>query len=237
VNATSFKVVAASGANPVILLSSLGSSSARPFIGTTDVMVGDKYTVRNYTSNTMTLRGIIEGSGGVIVDIKLRKNEPLTIADIKNLLTGGSSKSWKLDPAAGANSIVVGTEANPSEYYGGGPLEPNCQVDDIYTFTSSDILNYNANGSTFNGGNITPNYNCGSDRSYSNITYSFGPVTGGQAGLALIQLPQIPPAVFIGTTDVPAENYYRIMEITANKMILRAGNGSGVVFQFKFIPL
>ena len=172
----------------------------------------------------------------MIIEIKLRKNEPLTLADIKNILTGGSSKSWKLDPAPGANSIVVGTEGNPSEYYGGGPLEPNCQVDDIYTFTTSDVINYNANGSTFNGGNISPNYNCGSDRSYSNIAYTFGAVTGGVAGLATLQLPQAPPAVFIGTTDVPAENVYRIIDITPNRLIIRAGNGSGVVFQFRFIP-
>ena len=39
---------------------------------------------------------------------------------------------------------------------------------------------------------------------------------------------------FIGTTDVP-ENFYRIIEITPNRMTLRAGSGSGVVFQFKFV--
>ena len=235
-NSSTYRVVATSGNRPVILMSNLISGTGRPFIGTTDVVEGDKYTVMSYTSNTITLRGLIEGSGGVIVEIKLRKNEPLTLADIKNILTGGSSKSWKLDPAPGANSIVVGTEGNPSEYYGGGPLEPNCQVDDIYTFTTSDVISYNANGSTFNGGNISPNYNCGSDRSYSNIAYTFGAVTGGVAGLATLQLPQAPPAVFIGTTDVPAENVYRIIDITPNRLIIRAGNGSGVVFQFRFIP-
>lgn len=233
-NASSFRIYAG-GTRPVILLPAI--PIGRPFIGTTDVAENNRYEVMAYTANTMTLRSLIEGSGGVILEVKLKKQVPLTLADIKNLLTGGSSKSWKLDPAPGANSIIVGTESNPSEYYGGGPLEPNCQVDDIYTFTSNDLVTYNANGSTFNGGNITPNYNCGSDRSYSNVAYTFGAVTGGVAGLAGIQLPQAPPAIFIGTTDTPAENYYRIMEITTNKMVLRAGNGSGVVFQFNFIPL
>ena len=104
----------------------------------------------------------------------------------------------------------------------------------MYTFSTSDNVNYNANGATFNGGNIAPNYNCGADRSYT-AAYVFGPVTGGVAGLASIQLPLAPPANFIGTTDVPTENLYRIIEITPTTMLLRAGNGSGNVFQFKFV--
>jgi hypothetical protein len=68
------------------------------------------------------------------------------------------------------------------------------------------------------------------------LSYTFGAVTSGAAGLAQIQLPQTPPAVFIGTTDVPVENVYRVIDITPNKLILRAGTGSGVVFQFRLIP-
>jgi len=235
-NSSSFKVVV-SGSNAKILLPAITVGTGRPFIGTTDIPENNEYQVVNYTANSMTLRSLIEGSGGIILEIKLKKLVPLTLNDVKNLLTGNGSKSWKLDPAPGANAIIVGTESNPGEYYGGGPLEPNCQTDDVYTFTTSNLVSYNANGSTFNGGNISPNYNCGSDRSYTSIGYTFGPVAGGVAGLASIQMPQTPPAVFIGTTDVPTENYYRIIEITSNKMVLRAGNGSGVVFQFKFIPL
>ena len=159
------------------------------------------------------------------------------MADLKNILTGGSSKSWRLDPAPGANSIIVGTENNVTQYYAGGPLDNNCQSDDVFTFTSADKINYNANGSTFNGGNVAPNYNCGSDRSYNNISFTFTATTGGVAGLATIQLPQTPPTIFIGTTDVPSENVYRVIEISPTKMVLRAGNGSSTVFQFKFISL
>jgi hypothetical protein len=82
---------------------------------------------------------------------------------------------------------------------------------------------------------IAPNYNCGSDRSYT-VAYTFGATTGGVAGLATITMPQAPPTIFIGTTDVPSENIYRIIEISPTKLLLRAGNGSGTVFQFKFIP-
>jgi len=191
------------------------------------------YTVQSYTETALVLRATIEGSGGTILEIKLKKSVAQTIDDIKNLLTGGSSKSWKLNPADGANTIIVGTEGNPSEYFGGGAID-GCQMDDVYTFTSANQVNYNANGATFNGGNIAPNYNCGSDRSY-NVAYTFSATTGGVAGLATIQLPSAPPAAFIGTTDVPNENTYRIIDITPTTMVLRAGNGSGTVFQFKFI--
>lgn len=235
-NAPTFKVVARTGEAPKIILSALSDGPGRPFIGTTDIVDDNLYKVQEFTTNTMTLRSTLEGSGGVILEIKLKKQVALTLDDIKNLLTGGGSKSWKLDPAPGANAIIVGTEANPAEYFGGGPLDPNCQTDDVYTFTNTNIINYNANGATFNGGNVAPNYNCGDDRSYNNISYTFGATTGGFAGLATIQLPNTPPNIFIGTTDVPSENVYRIIEIAANKMVLRAGNGTGTVFQFKFIP-
>lgn len=231
-NANSFKVVSRTGQLPAIILNNIPVGS--PFIGTTDVVDNNKYEVVSFTANDMVLRSRIAGTGGQRLEIKLKKVVALTLADIKAILNGGGTKSWKLDPAPGANSIVVGTEADPSQYFQGGPLA-DCQIDDTYTFTSADRVIYNANGSTFNGGNIAPNFNCGSDRSYNSAS-SFGATTGGVAGLATIQLPSIPPAIFIGTTDVPAENVYRIIEITPNRMLLRAGNGTGTVFQFKFIP-
>ena len=233
-NAMNFKVVVASGFAPEIILDTLESGLSNAFIGTTNAVESNRYEVRSFTQSTLTLRAALINAGGKFIEIKLKKKATITLADIKAILTGGSSRSWKLDPAAGANAITVGTEGNPSEYYGGGPLEPTCQTDDVYTFSSSDNVNYNANGSTFNGGNIAPNYNCGADRSYT-AAYVFGPVTGGVAGLASIQLPLAPPANFIGTTDVPTENLYRIIEITPTTMLLRAGNGSGNVFQFKFV--
>ncbi len=232
-NATGFKVFSKAGVPPEIILNNIAGSAAKPFIGTTDLVDNNRYEIVAYTADKMTLRGRIAGTGGQRLEVKLKKVVVLTLADIKNLLTGGSSKSWKLDPTPGANAIIVGTEANPAQYFGGGALD-GCQTDDVYTFTIADKATYNANGSTFNGGNIAPNYNCGSDRSYSNISYTFNATTGGVAGIATMQLPSTPPNIFIGTTDVP-DNTYRIIEISATKMVLRAGNGSGTVFQFKFI--
>jgi PKD repeat protein len=232
-NANSFKVVSRTGQLPAIILNSIPVGS--PFIGTTDVVDNRKYEVVSYTANDMVLRARIAGTGGQRLEIKLKKVVALTLADIKAILNGGSSKSWKLDPTPGANSIIVGTEADPAQYFAGGPLDAGCQTDDTYTFTSADRVIYNANGATFNGGNISPNYNCGADRSY-NAGFTFGATTGGVAGIATIQLPPNPPTIFIGTTDVPSENVYRIIEITPTKMVLRAGNGTGTVFQFKFIP-
>jgi PKD repeat protein len=232
-NAPSYKVVAKPGQLPKIILSGLTIGTGKPFIGTTDVVDLNTYTVQNYTINKMTLRA---SSGGNLLEIKLKKVEALTLAEIKALLTGAVSKTWRLDPTTGANSITVGSEANPAADYGGGPLDGNCQSDDRFTFTAANNIIYNANGSTFNGGNIAPNYNCGSDRSY-NVAYTFTATASGVAGLGTIKLPSAPPTNFIGTTDVPSENVYRIISITATKMTLRAGSGTGQVFQFKFIAL
>lgn len=235
-NAVKFKVVAKPGQLPKIILNPLVSGTGKPFIGTTDVVDNNLYNVQSYTANRMTLRATIAGSGGNLIEIKFKKVEALTLANIKALLTGAVSKTWKLDPTPGANAITVGTEADPALYFGGGPLDGNCQSDDTYSFLASNNIVYNANGSTFNGGNISPNYNCGSDRSY-NVAFTFNATTGGFAGLGTIQLPSAPPNIFIGTTDVPPENVYRIIDITATKMILRAGNGTSTVFQFKFIAI
>lgn len=146
-----------------------------------------------------------------------------------------TSKSWRLDPTPGANAIIVGTEGNPAQYFGGGGLA-GCQTDDVYNFAytnSSFVLTYNANGSTFNGGNVAPNFNCGSDRSYTaNFTFSTS-VDG--AGIATITLPGgTPPNRFIGVTDVSSNNY-RIISITPTSMVLRSGTKSETVHQFKFV--
>ncbi len=158
----------------------------------------------------------------------------VTVDDILNnaqfkLLT---AKSWKLDPNA-SNPIVVGTENNPSEYFAGGALA-DCQVDDVYTFTTDFKLTYNANGSTFNAGNIAPNYTCSADRSFANVAYTFEPGTSGGAGLATIRLASPVPTQFIGVTDI-SSNVYRIISISTNAMLLRSGTPGQTVHQFKFV--
>jgi PKD repeat protein len=183
---------------------------------------------------TYTVKLRVYGPGGIdsaAQTITVASDDPAAYTPFK-LLT---AHSWKLNPDPASNAIIVGTEANPAAYYAGGPLVA-CQSDDVYTFAANNTLTYKANGATYNAGNIAPNYTCGADRSYSNVAFTFSNTIGaGLAGIATIQLPGTPPTNFIGVTDVPAENVYRIISISPTAMVLRAGNGSGTIFQFKFI--
>jgi PKD repeat protein len=157
----------------------------------------------------------------------------ITVDDILNNATFKllTAKSWKFDPNPGA--IIVGTEANPGQYFGGGALA-DCQLDDVYTFSTDMKLTYNANGATFNAGNVAPAFTCGADRSYTNLTYTFSPSVSGGAGIAGIQITGTPPTNFIGVTDVSSNNY-RIISITPTTMVLRSGTPSETVHQFKMI--
>jgi hypothetical protein len=180
---------------------------------------------------TYTVRLRAFGRGGYS---EAEQNVTIAVDDILSnptfqLLT---SKSWKLNPADG--SIIVGTEGNPAQYFAGGVIA-NCQKDDVYTFSTAFKLNYNAAGSTFNGGNLAPNFTCDIDRSYSNVTYTFTPGTSAGAGIATITLPGAVPTNFIGVTDI-ASNNYRIISISATAMVLRSGTATETVHQFKFIP-
>ncbi|RYY30336.1 MAG: hypothetical protein EOO04_05095 [Chitinophagaceae bacterium] len=180
---------------------------------------------------TVKLRAF--GNGG---HTTAEQSVDITVDDIVNnaqfkLLT---ATKWKLDASDGANAIIVGTEGNPGQYSPGGPLA-DCQKDDVYTFGADFKLSYEANGSTFNAGNLSPNYTCSGDRSYSNVTYTFQPGVAGGAGIATITTPGTPPANFIGVTD-PSSNTYRIISISATEMVLRSGTASETVHQFKFVP-
>jgi len=144
-----------------------------------------------------------------------------------------TAKVWKLNPDPTANAVIVGTEGNPAQYYAGGPLAA-CQTDDSYSFSTALKLTYNANGSTFNGGNLAPNYTCSTDRSYTNLSFTFAPGVTAGAGIATITLATPVPTNFIGVTDI-SSNFYRIISISANAMVLRSGTTTETVHQFKFI--
>jgi len=144
-----------------------------------------------------------------------------------------TAHAWKLDGGSSA-PVIVGTEGNPSEYFGGGSLA-TCQLDDDYTFSFANNafkVVYNAHGATFNGGNVEPNYNCGSDRSYESAFTFITAVEG--AGIATITIPNTPPNRFIGVTDVSSNNY-RIISITANEMVLRSGKVNEAVHTMRFV--
>jgi len=179
----------------------------------------------------------LRATGVVNVDsttrvINVATDDPSYITTFKLLTSHG----WKFDPNPTANAILVGTESNPAEYYAGGPLA-TCQLDDIYTFSTNNTLTYKADGETFNAGNVAPNYTCSADRSFSNVSFTYSEtVAVGRAGIATITLSGAPPTNFIGVTDVPAENVYRIISISPTSLVLRAGDGSGNVNQLKMIP-
>jgi len=144
-----------------------------------------------------------------------------------------TAHAWKLDGSSSA-PVIVGREENPSEYFGGGSLA-TCQLDDDYTFSFANNafkVVYNAAGATFNGGNVEPNYNCGSDRSYESA-FTFSTAVEG-AGIATITIPNTPPTRFIGVTDVSSNNY-RIISITANEMVLRSGKVNETVHTMRFV--
>lgn len=143
------------------------------------------------------------------------------------------ANTWKLD-ANSAAPIIVGTENNPAQYFGGGGLA-DCQKDDDYTFSFANNafkLSYKANGQTFNAGNINPNYNCGTDRSFD-VAFTFSTTVSG-AGIASIVIPGNVPDRFIGVTDVSSNNY-RIISISATEMVLRSGKTNETVHQMRFV--
>lgn len=208
--------------NPQIVLK--GNKS---FIGPADSVVNKTYDILEVTDTKLRLRGTNpDGTRTVITMMPYDATAP-----IKLLLTGGSSKTWKIDNEADA-PITVGTEANPLEYFAGvkpGEL-PSCQSDDEYTFSATNTLTYDAKAETFSAG---AGYVCKAPESGAS-PFIFSPAAG--AGLAQILLSR--PGAFIGATDAsPTEQVYRILEITDKKMLLRAGSGAsgGTVFTIKMV--
>ena len=129
-----------------------------------------------------------------------------------------------------AAPIIVGPDdANPGSYYAGGAVGslPACQADDEYTFSATNAFTYDAKGQTFVAGGA-----CDAPRN-TTTTFTFGNATG--AGLAQITLANATPKPFIGVTDAP-DFIYRILDIDAMHMTLRAGSPTGrLVFTMKMI--
>ncbi|RYY53095.1 MAG: hypothetical protein EOO09_19190 [Chitinophagaceae bacterium] len=192
-------------------------------------------TVYFPTKGSKTVRLRAFGTGG---SSQTEESVEVLVDDLMNIPTFALlvAHPWKLDPAAGANAVIVGTEANPSQYFGGGGLA-DCQLDDRYTFSfgTAASLDYNAAGATFNAGNISPNYVCGSDRSYTGQAISYSPtVPAGSAGIGMFTINATVPTRFVGVTDI-SSNSYRIISISETSLVLRSGTASETVHQFKFV--
>ena len=194
------------------------------FIGTPDSVNNKTYDIIEATPTRLRLQGTRPDGTKIVVTYMPQ----LSVLDrTKLLLTGGSSRTWVLDNAAQAVITVGPSDANPTGYYPGGPPNslPACQADDEYTFTSTNVLNYNAFAETFVAGS-PGTYQA--PRTYSS-PFVFGPASG--TGIAQLELSR--PGSFIGVTDAP-DLVYRILSIDNQKMVLRAGRPTaGVVFTIK----
>jgi hypothetical protein len=215
--------------NPRLVL-----TNPRAFIGTSDVIPSRTWEIVVANSNRIQLLGTL--TDGARLFTTYEPDVPQTLEDIRTLLNGGGSRTWMIDNTVDA-PIIVGTESNPAAYFGGvmaGTL-PACQSDDEYTFTQANNLTYDGKGETFAAGVFTCN---SPDRSFSD-GFTFSAVPSGVSGLGLIKLPDdaSPPTArnrFIGVTDAPSNNVYRIISINSTNMLLRAGDGSGTVWTMKF---
>jgi hypothetical protein len=236
----SFKVSKVEGKANTFLLESTSENAFRYQwdIGTEEGLKGGTATKEAYflKKGKYNVKLYAHGKGGYDIatqEVNVENDDltPILTNPIFVLLT---SHPWKLD-ANSSSPIIVGTENNPGEYFGGGPLA-DCQTDDVYTFAfaNNDFkLSYNANGATFNAGNLQPNYVCGADRSYNNVSFTFSTIVAG-AGVATITLPGAPIPNFIGVTDISSNNF-RIISITENEMVLRSGKATEVVHQMRFV--
>ena len=198
----------------------------KSFIGLTDSVANKAYTLVEASATRLRLRGTNpDGTFTVVTYVP----QISAIDKVKQLLTGGSSKTWLLDNAADKAIAVGPSDADPTSYYAGGPAGslPACQADDEFTFSTANVYTYDAKGETFVAG--SPG-SCQAPRSGS-TPFAFGAAVG--AGLAQFQLAKA--GFFIGVTDAP-DLTYRILSIDAQHMVLRAGSSSGsLVFTMKLV--
>ncbi|ALW84818.1 hypothetical protein AUC43_06790 [Hymenobacter sedentarius] len=197
-----------------------------------DGTVGSGKTATHVYSSGGTLKTklITAYRGGTSVSTTKDLVLPSVSAIVNQLLTGGSSKTWKLDNTVVAPITVGPSDADPTSYYGGNPSAgalPACQADDEYTFSATNSFTYDAKGQTFVAGG-----GCDTPRNVT-TSFTFGNATG--AGLAQLTLASATPSPFIGVTDAPGFTY-RILSITNTNMVLRAGStAAGVVFDMKLV--
>lgn len=225
-NATGYYFIPNKVGLPKIVMKNIDAGGSA-FIAQTMAIQDNAYYVVSVSDKDLVVRGKL--ADGTYVQIKLIN--PFDISTIKLYLTGGSSRTWRLDSSAGAKAITVGIESNPSKWYDGGNPLSDCQKNDWYTFSMNDNISVDYNTDYLSP---TQGYTCQSIVNYTH-SYVFGSVTGSVAGIAQINLPAGDPKYWIGVSDIPTDHVFRILSIDNSKMLLRAGDGSGNVNDFKFV--
>ena len=205
-------------------LGRIALNTSKVYIGEQVATQDSAYTIVEASSTLLRLRGKLKD--GTQTEVVLVPFDAVT--RVKQLLTGGTQKTWMLDNSVD-QTITVGTEADPKQYYPGGKAGglPGCQADDEFTFSAANVYTYDAKAETL----VAPDQTCQAPRS-NTTTFTFGPADG--AGLAQFVLAKA--GTFIGITDAPGLTY-RILSITDKNMVLRAGTGKngGTVFDLKLI--
>jgi PKD repeat protein len=188
------------------------------FIGLPDSVSNKTYDILEATATRLRLQGT--NPDGTKTEVTLMP-QLSAIDRAKQLLTGGSTRTWLLDNTQAAAIVVGPSDADPTSYYPGGAAGslPGCQADDEFTFTTANQYTYNAFAETLVAGAA----GCSAPRSGSSA-FTFGAATG--AGIAQFELTS--PTAFIGVTDA-ANRIYRIISIDNQHMVLRVGPPSGAV--------
>ena len=199
----------------------------KSFIGLTDSVVNKTYDILEVSATKLRLRGTNPDGTFTVVTYMPQLS---AVDKVKQLLTGGSSRTWKLDNSVAAAIVVGPNDADPTGYYAGGAAGslPSCQADDEFTFTSGNVFQYDAKAETF----VAGGGGCQGPRT-NNTTFTFGATSG--AGKAQFELAPATPMPVIGITDAP-DRVYRILEIDNQHMLLRAGSSTASpVFTMKFV--
>lgn len=212
---------------PTAGLGQLVLQANRSFIGVTDSVVNKTYDILEVSATKLRLRGTNPDGTFTVITYMPQLS---AIDKVKQLLTGGSSRTWKLDNSAAAAIVVGPSDADPTGYYAGGAAGslPACQADDEFTFTAGNVFQYNAMAETF----VAGGGGCQAPRT-NNTPFTFGAATG--AGKAQFVLAPATPMPVIGVTDA-ADRTYRILEIDNQHMLLRAGSSTASpVFTIKLV--
>ncbi|WP_052732913.1 PKD domain-containing protein [Hymenobacter terrenus] len=191
--------------------------------------VGKGQTVTHVYSKggTFQTQLIMAGRGGTGFSEKKPVVIPSTLNLVKQYLTGGSARTWKLDNTVDAPIVVGPDDDHPTQYFAGGPAGslPPCQADDEFTFTTANVYSYDAKAQTLVAG-----ASCAAPRTAS-TPFTLGAATGAGVG----QLTLATAGSFIGITDAP-DLIYRILDIDDQHMTLRAGSSTAsVVFTMKLM--